>query len=49
MLDDRAEYRLAIWHFDQANEIRRRTARFEGRSLPEHVDRLVHAGFLRRQ
>jgi Sulfotransferase family/Tetratricopeptide repeat len=41
MLDDRAEYRLAIWHFDQANEIRRRTARFEGRSLAEHVDRLV--------
>jgi hypothetical protein len=33
----------AMWHFDQANEIRRRTARFDGPDLAEHVDRLVAA------
>ena len=41
MLDDLAEYRQAIWHFDQANAIRRRTARFDEPALAEHVDRLV--------
>jgi hypothetical protein len=41
VLDDLAEYRQAMWHFDQANEIRRRTARFDGPDLAEHVDRLV--------
>jgi tetratricopeptide (TPR) repeat protein len=41
VLDDLAEYRQAIWHFDQANEIKRRTARFDGPELAEHVDRLV--------
>ncbi len=41
MLDDLGEYRQAIWHFDQANEIRRRTARFDGPGLAEHVDRLA--------
>jgi tetratricopeptide (TPR) repeat protein len=41
VLDDLAEYRQAIWHFDQANEIKRRTARFEGPDLAEHVDRLA--------
>ena len=40
-LDDLGEYRLAMWHFDRANEIRRRTAQFEGPGLAEHVDRLV--------
>jgi len=43
VLDDLAEYRQAMWHFDQANEIRRRTARFDGPDLAEHVDRLVAA------
>jgi len=43
VLDDLAEYRQAMWHFDQANEIRRRTAWFDGPDLAEHVDRLVAA------
>ncbi len=41
MLDDLAEYRQAMWHFDQANAIKRRTARFDGPELAEHIDRLV--------
>jgi hypothetical protein len=41
VLDDLAEYRQAMSHFDQANEIRRRTARFDGPDLGEHLDRLV--------
>jgi tetratricopeptide (TPR) repeat protein len=41
MLDDQAEYRQAIWHFDQAKEIRCRTARFERPDLAELIDRLV--------
>jgi tetratricopeptide (TPR) repeat protein len=41
LLDDLAEYRQAMWHFDQANAIKRRTARFDGSELAEHVDRLV--------
>jgi tetratricopeptide (TPR) repeat protein len=41
VLDDLAEYRPAMRHFDRANEIRRRTARFDGPGLAEHVDRLV--------
>src|SRR5208337_3438794 len=41
VLDDLAEYQPAMRHFDQANEIRRRTARFEGPGLAELVDRLA--------
>jgi tetratricopeptide (TPR) repeat protein len=41
VLDDLAEYREAMRHFDQANAIKRRTARFDGPELAEHVDRLV--------
>ena len=41
VLDDLTEYRQAIWHFDQANAIKRRTAPFVGPERAEHVDRLV--------
>ena len=41
VFDDLAEYREAMRHFDQANAIKRQTARFDGPELAEHIDRLV--------
>ena len=41
LLDDLGEYREAMRHFDMANSIRRRNARFDQAGLAETVDRLI--------
>jgi tetratricopeptide (TPR) repeat protein len=41
MLDDLGEYRDAMRHFDQANSIKRRSARFDRELFSGHVDWLV--------
>jgi tetratricopeptide (TPR) repeat protein len=41
LLDDLGEYREAMRHFDMANSIRHRDARFERAGLTEVIDRLI--------
>jgi len=42
LLDDLGEYREAMRHYDMANSIRRRNARFDREGLAETVDRLIN-------
>jgi tetratricopeptide (TPR) repeat protein len=41
LFDDLSEYREAMRHFDMANSIRRRNARFDRQGLAETVERLI--------